>query len=300
MTPNHYDQACRFHAKLDPPGFLRWAFELPASDLAYRRWLDTRLIPFPGAADRFCDTVAHVEDVIHGHVPWAVVVEFQIEPDSLMFGRLLGYLGQLWLELKPTDLPGDRYNLTAVVVNLTGRGNSARAMSWPAAKVVTNLTPREINLSECDAQATLDAITVGNVAPVMLPYIPLMQGGGDPGIIQQWLGLASAEPDEHRRGDYGGLAEILADAAGCRPAWKQALKGWNMVQSQVVLEWIAQGKAEGKAEDILRLLELRFQTVPSDLVQSIQATTDVGQLRHWFDAAATAASLSDFRQAAGL
>src|SRR5262249_16779098 len=97
----------------------------------FRRWLDTRLLRFPGEPDRTCDTVAHLEDLEANQLPWAVVVEFQIEPLTLMFGRLLGYFGPLWMELKPSDERGDRFHLGAIVVNLTGTGNASRTMAWP-------------------------------------------------------------------------------------------------------------------------------------------------------------------------
>jgi hypothetical protein len=50
------------------------------------------------------------------------------------------------------------------------------------------------------------------------------------------------------RDDYAGLAEVFVEAADCRPVWQQALQGFNMIQSQVVLEWIAEGEAKGKME----------------------------------------------------
>jgi hypothetical protein len=52
-----------------------------------------------------------------------------------MFGRLLGYLGPLWLEEKPSRERGDRFEIGAVVVNLTGLGNCSRLSSWPSAGV---------------------------------------------------------------------------------------------------------------------------------------------------------------------
>jgi hypothetical protein len=308
MPLNVYDQAARYVAKLDAPGFLAWLLGLPPDQFLFRRWIDTRRVPFPGEPDRTNDTVAHVEDVAAGQAPWAVIVEFQAEPDALLFGRLMVYAGLLWLETKPTDLPGDRYHLAAVVVNLTGQGRSGRVSEWPQVGTRTALEPREVNLRDTDAAATLDGVAAGSVGPTVLPLVPLMHGGGDPAIIQRWLALASAEPDARRRGDYGGLAAVFAEAPGCVAEWKQALKGWNMIQSQQVLEWMAEGKAEGLAEgtaktkrgDILRSLGLRFGSVPADLAGAVNAATDLSQLEQWFDAAVTAASLEDFRRATGL
>jgi hypothetical protein len=99
MPINPFDQACRYLARLDPVALLSWLLNLPPS--AFQGWLDTRTIPFPGEPDRTCDTVAFLLDLTRGGIPWAVVIEFQIDPDHLMFGRLLIYMGQVWIERKP-------------------------------------------------------------------------------------------------------------------------------------------------------------------------------------------------------
>ena len=136
-----------------------------------------------------------------------------------------------------------------------------------------------------------------------------MRGGGEPSIIEQWKELATAEPDGRRRADYGGLALVFAELTGCRPQWKEALEGWNVEQSQQVLEWQAEaeqrgrmrGKAEGKAESVVRVLERRLsEAIPPDLASAIRATTDLAQLDRLLDAAAITASVDDFRRHANL
>ena len=77
-----------------------------------------------------------------------------------------------------------------------------------------------------------------------------------------------------------------------------------MIQSQQVLEWMAEGetkgKIESKADALLRVLELKFQTVPQEIVTAVRGTNDLGQLNRWFDAAVIAATLAGFRQATSL
>jgi hypothetical protein len=304
MSQNVYDQASRYFAKLEPAVLLPWLMGVAPADLIFRGWIDTRLIPFPGEADRYCDTVAHLENVQEGQVPWAVILEFQIVPDALMFGRSLGYGIQIWLELKPSEERGDRFQFGVVLVNLTGRGNTSREMRWGAAGMELVFRAREINLCEQEAQGMLDGIAAATVPGVVLALIPLMRGGDNPVIIQQWLSLASAESDARRRGDLGALAVIFAEAVGYADVWKQALKGWNVVQSPQVLEWQAEaraeGKAEGKVEAILRLLQLRFGALPPDLVAAIRATTDLTTLNQWFDLAVSCPTLADYRQTASV
>jgi hypothetical protein len=248
--------------------------------------------------------VAVLEDVLRGGVPWALPVEFQIEPDPLMFGRLLGYLGPLWVELKPSEERGDRFQVGAVVVNLTGRGSTAQTMDWPEAGLLTRLGVVERNLAGEDARAVLAAIGSGQTGRIVLPLIPLMQGGGDAGIMAEWVRLASAETDARRRADFGGLALVFAEAGGCRAAWKQTLKEWNMIQSQQVLEWQAEARAEARAEEraeaLLDVLETKFGGVPTEVASAVRATTDLGRLKGWVILAVKAPSLEQFRHDAQL
>src|SRR5437773_5707723 len=101
-------------------------------------------------------------------------------------------------------------------------------------------------------------------------------------MIERWKDLAQAELEARRRADYAGLALVFAELTDCRPAWKQALEGWNVEQSQQVLEWQAEaeqrgrglGKAEGKGDALLQLLELRFPpALPAELATAIRTTT---------------------------
>lgn len=234
MPPNPYDQAARYLAKLDPTAFLRWL--LTGVLFSFRLWLDTRTIPFPGEPDRTGDTVAGLVDPAEPARWWAVPVEFQTRPDTSLFGRLLEYLGRFWRELRPPGQPTGRFQVAAAVVNLTGVGHTSRDMVMPGSSVRTCLQVVERNLAEEDAAATLAGIAAGQLGACLLPLIPLMRGGAEPGIIAQWKPLALAEPDERRRGDYGGLALVFAELAGCWPQWHQALEGWNVEVSQQVLE----------------------------------------------------------------
>jgi hypothetical protein len=304
MPANRFDQACRYTAKLDAIAFLCWLLHEDPTGLRFRTWLDTRTLPFPGDPERTCDTVAWLADVDPA-IEWALVLEFCLAPDEKLFGRLLVYLGQLWREKRPTDAGSERFSVGAVVVNLTGQGRTSRDMQLRQTGVRTLLGVVERNLQDEDAGALLANIAAGSTGRALLPWVPLMRGGDEPAIIQQWLELARQEHDSRRRGDYGGLALVFAEAAKRLPVWKDTLKGWNMVESQQVLEWIAEGEAKGEAKGeanaLLQLLELRFPPgAPPELARTIRATTEVARLRSWFKLAYTAECLDAFRQAAGL
>src|SRR4051812_36260280 len=129
MPVNPFDQACRYLARRSGAPLLSWLLTLSMAAFRFVRWLDTRLT-VPGQPERVGDTIAHLERLDQDGLPWAVPLEFQVEPDPLMFGRLLVYEGMTWLLEKPSELPGDRFQLQAVVVNLTGIGQSGRRMVW--------------------------------------------------------------------------------------------------------------------------------------------------------------------------
>jgi hypothetical protein len=75
-----------------------------------------------------------------------------------------------------------------------------------------------------------------------------------------------------------------------------------MVESQQVLEWIAEGEVKGeikgKIGSLLRLLERKFPPGPPAEVRAvIQSCTDPELWERWFDAAVVAHSLEEFQQA---
>jgi hypothetical protein len=305
---NRFDQAARYFVRTDPPAVLAWALDSAPADFRFAGWLDTRSVPFPGETDRVGDLVARVERADPPGEPWLVAVEVQIQPDPLMFGRLLEYLGRPWQAEKPSSERGDRYRLGAVVINLTGIGRASQDFEWLPTGPRTCLRVAERNPARESAADTLAAIVGGTLSPALLPLIPLMRGGGEPGIIEAWVRLASAESDSRRRSEHGALALVFAEAAGVRPVWKEALKDWNMVESQQVLEWQAEARAEGEARGrlratgaaLIRFLEARFHTIPQELIDRIRAMSDVERLAGLVSLAGEAPSLDQFRADAGL
>jgi hypothetical protein len=154
---------------------LFWLLRLTAEEMAFVRWLDTRGIPSPWEREHTSDTVAFLRDLAASGLPWAVVLEFQANPDPLMFGRLLIYLGNIWIAEKPDPEPGDRFSVGAVVVNLRGRGNASRFHSWGKAKLLTHLQVLELNLEDMDANTLLDEVATEKVARILLSFGPLLK-----------------------------------------------------------------------------------------------------------------------------
>jgi len=217
-----------------------------------------------------------------------------VEPDALMFGRVLVYEGLIWLLEKPTEHPGDRFNLVGLVINLTGIGTTGQDMAWTAGKG-TGIQPIERNLQSFRASDVLDQIAAGKAPRAALALIPLMLGGGEPGIIQRWLEVAQPETDERWRADFS-LARVFAELTGHQEVWKTALEGFNVRQSVVVNDW----KAEAKIEGIQGLLTARLGGVPADIAAKLAETRDLSVLQTWLILAGQAATLDDFRKQAGM
>src|SRR5262249_16279260 len=189
----------------DAVEFIRWLLNLPADAFAFREWLDTRGLPFPGESDRVSDTVASLEDLARGGVPWVLAIEFQSQPDAKMFGRLLIYIGGLCLTYKPDSERGSRFQLGAAVVNLTGSGSSSGEMVWIEAGIELRFQVRERNLESESAADLLTEIEAGKWSRCLLPWIPLMSGGNSTDTIDRWKTLADAEPNRLRKSEYAGL-----------------------------------------------------------------------------------------------
>src|SRR5690349_419254 len=92
-------------------------------------------------------------------------------------------------------------------------------------------------MREENAGQTLSGIRGGSIAKCILPWVPLMHGAAEVSMMEEWKELASAEPSPQLRATYGRLALVFADVTGTVDEWRRALEGWNMRESQIVLEW---------------------------------------------------------------
>ncbi|HTU20396.1 MAG TPA: hypothetical protein VMG10_20195 [Gemmataceae bacterium] len=210
------------------------------------------------------------------------------------------------------------YTVVAVLLNLTG---PAQAEVWTMTPpdfgdLGLQLRVRVRTLREEDALQLLTDIGQGRAARCLLPWLPLMRGGDQSTVIEEWKRLAGAEADVRKRGDYGGLARVLAELSGRDEIWTKGLEGWNVEVSQVVLEWQAQARAEGREEGraeeraemlkllrerLLRLLQKKAQAeLPADLVAVVQGQTDPTVLGNWLDCTIDASSVEELRSAFGL
>lgn len=291
-----YDQTARYLLLKAGAPLFGWLLRLTPEQLRFERWLPTQLT-LPGVPQRLCDAIAELADLERGGRPFAALLEVQAQPDATMPGRLMLAGGLVWLTVKPTSLPGDRYELLGVVLNLTGVGDAARKCVLSTAE--WTLRPVEVNLETLDAGVVLEEIANGGAPRELLAFIPLMQRADEDGIIRRWREIAEAETDPRRRGEYG-LARIYAARVNRGAAWEPVLEGFSMIESPLIAELLAEAKVQDRIEMLLRAIRKRFDELPEEMAASIRACKDGDQLGRWFDAALEAETLEQFRQRTGL
>jgi hypothetical protein len=309
---NDYDWACRRLAKLAPVPLLCWLVTAFAQHLRFGHWLDTRTAALAGMPQSVRDTLAGLQELIT-HRWWTMLLEFQLQPDPEMFGRLMIYLGTAWLELRPDPLPGSRCQLAAAVVNLTGTSASLPA-SWDMTlpgpdEIRCCLKVHERYLQEEAALPLLHAIRTGEQGRILLPWIPLMLEDDVDEVISLWLEAWTNEPDDRLRLEYVALTRVFLELSVARERWPVALEGLDMIKSPF-LESIRKGAREegreegetcGLAKAVVELLGLRLPgQIPTNLRTAIEQTRDRANLERWFKLAAMAKSLDEFRREGGL
>jgi hypothetical protein len=287
-----YDRSSRMIAERSGKRMLCWLTKTPSGKVGAVSVLKTKL-SVPGFPERESDLIWRTTREDEGGVSWAVLVEFQTIPLGVMFGRLMVYGGLLWLQEKPAPLPGDRFALATVVVNLTGKGDSGRLYTWNGA--VTGTKPFELDIAGLKAEDVLAQVERGEAPVEALAWMPLMQRGAEDDIIQWWLRLAESEQDSERRGLLKTVL-VFAELAKCLPQWRKAMEGFNVMRSVVLDSY----EAKGKIETLREMLEGRHGPLPTDLLAALTAATDLDKLRRWAVVAGSADTLEKFRKEAGI
>jgi hypothetical protein len=160
--------------------------------------------------------------------------------------------------------------------------------------------PVVVNLCDETAVTTLADIAAGRLGFIVLPFVPLMAGGGELALIEEWKRVALREPDAAKRALYRDLALVFAELAKELVNWQRALEGFEMQESTVIQGWINRGVQKGAIEqqrrDLLGFISARFEDpVPEPIRLAIEGTNDPTILTQWIKAAATATTLAEFR-----
>jgi hypothetical protein len=284
---DEYDKASRYMIKQAPAAFICWLWRHADTPLQFHSWLDARRLALPDEGDLTCDTVAAFHLTGQAEPSHALIVEFMAESRSNTLDRMLVYVLRARTEppaAADQELPPQ---LGGVIINLTGKAH-ARAVkaTFPGVRQCNwSFGVLQRTLRQESAADSLSDIAAGRTTRWLLPWIPLMKGGAEMAIMQEWRRVALTEPDAEVRSTLGAFALVFADLAKRSELWKQALEGWDMQTSQVVDRWRAEGEILKGRQWLLALLESRFGSLPEDLIQRIRTVEDVQRLDRAFQQA---------------
>jgi hypothetical protein len=208
-----YDKAGRYLIRLSPVGFFGWLSGEFVRIWQFRGWLDTIAIPFPGDRQRVCDTVAEFVNREDRRRRCLLDTEVQSRPHLDMPERLGEYAFQLRRERRHARGRHGKYQVIGAVLNLTGAVQphlldmTEAALNGAGLRIVVfQRTLREENAGE-----TLQRVAIGELDRCVLPWIPLMRGGGEASIITE---LASAGFGGAKRSLARRLRQSCADSCG--------------------------------------------------------------------------------------
>ncbi len=296
-TPTPYDQASRHLVKLNPHLTLAWLMQESPDNFRFEGWIDPSIPERLGYPDKMSDTVAILERLDVVEPTWLADAEYQSSPDSDMLFRVRDYTNNLQWKCRPPNANrGDQYNVGAIVINLTGVQELPPATQWGRAGFLSRTEYRIVNLKTLNADTVMQGILSGEIPENILGFIPLMQNGNTPAIIEQWKSRALLIEPRSARADMAFCVKTFAELVETRPIWEQALEGWNVVESQFWKELAAETVANVKAvaesekqaellkqnqEFLLELLVERFGHSPfhENLVYQIDDPARLARLR---------------------
>jgi hypothetical protein len=304
---NDFDQCARQAGKLDEANFLAWILShySPPPNYVFERWDDTRRKSWEGGPDRTNDLVAVLRHQAQTDQRLWLIVEFESEPERFILQRLGVY--ELLLSMEIAQLLGLQANAVipvgSVVIHLTGQRDSTQvSLGVEGTNKGTNVAPLIVNLRQDSATDTLAAIASGKFGLCILPWIPLMAGGGEPAIIEEWKRLVLTETDLDKRARYRSSALVFAELIREQINWYQALENWEMKESKYLSGIRREGKLIGIVEKsravLLQVVRLQLEDpVPEAIRLAVEGTNDPDVLDRWLETALCAQNVSDLLRA---
>jgi len=243
-------------------------------------------------SDKEAVAVKRTSDVLYkiteDNYEYIMLVEFQTRPDRNMAHRLLEY----------TAMHHRRYNkpVYPVVINLTGRGLPYSQYIFECVDLtVVNFNYRQINLQEMAGRDFLYRGPVG-----LLPLTPLMKLDDQLEKVLQKCAdrLENEVPEENDRATLYLALGVMAALKHPRELITKMLEVSKMQNSPLFdgirEEWEAKGKAEGRMDTLIDMLEAKFGSVPDDLRSRLMELKDPANIKETIRKAVNAETISEF------
>ncbi len=285
-TPTPYDQASRYLVKLHPHLTLAWLMQESPDNFSFEGWVDPSIPEQLGYPDKMSDTVAILERLDVVEPTWLADTEYQSIPDSEMVYRVRDYTNKLEWKCRPPNFKrGDRYNVGAIVINLTGVQEVPSPTQWMKAGFLIHTEHRIVNMQTLTADTIMQKILSEEIPENILGFIPLMQNGNTPAIIEPCKARALLIEGRSARADMAFCVQTFAELVDARPIWEQALEGWNVVESQfwneLTAETVARTKVADAQEHLVEVLVERFGASPfhENLIKQIDDLERLKRMR---------------------
>ena len=149
---------------------------------------------------------------------------------------------------------------------------------------------RVLNLSALDARELLN-----EAHPVLWALVPLARDGARPEIVTETVErIRACSASDEARADLLAAMTVLAGVWASRDLLYALVRRYEMKDSVIYKDIFIEGKAEGKAEDVLLVLEQRFGAIPEPLQTKVGGIASTEQLDRLLRLAVVAVSLDDF------
>jgi len=239
-----------------------------------------------------------------GDVLLYVLIDHKSTPEPGIILQLLGYMVRIWLRYAGGKA-GALRSLPAILPLVVYHGASDWTVSLSLRDTIR--APEEIKHTQPDVRYVL--VDLGPIADGQLSACPPLRAGllalkyshreGDTeAVLVQAFTDARDFPSLFRMlviyatTVYASVNPILLRRAihKVRPEWEDEML------SIAAREWMAEGaaigRAEGKADTLLRLLRRRFKSLPADVEERVR-TAGTGPLDDWTDRILEAQTLDD-------
>ncbi|MCC5643511.1 Rpn family recombination-promoting nuclease/putative transposase [Nostoc sp. CHAB 5824] len=146
---------------------------------------------------------------------------------------------------------------------------------------------RVINLWEIDAE-----IVFGQPLPSLLPFVPILRGGGEVSVVQRALQALRADAQLN---ELESLLAFFASFVLDTPLVQQIMR-WDMAvlrESPWYQEIEQRGIQQGALRQLIRVLQQRFGEIPHEVEVRLEGES-VEQLENLMDSAIAVSSLDEF------
>ncbi len=246
---NPYDSASKSLIRLQPHPTIAWLLGVSPDSFIFHKWENIELLG-DEESDRKLDLIAIIVRKDYLGPPLGLDIEIQIDAESRMFIRLARYANMIEEQIRPSADSHDFCEANNIVINLRGRNHPRPPQTWDEANLSRGHNFKIVNLCDTPADKTLQDVTDGKAPANILGWIPLMQDGNEPSIIERWIEFVSALLDERRRSNLAALVLVFAEAADQNETWAKALKGFNTMKSAIYEEWTSGAVREDREENL--------------------------------------------------